>query len=69
VRERRRQQLREESGLRALSRMTFDAFEFREGEAIHTEDSYKYSLEHFARLLAGGAPPRFERALREAAGG
>jgi dimethylhistidine N-methyltransferase len=30
-------------------------FEFREGEAIHTEDSYKYSLKHFARLtsLAG----------------
>jgi L-histidine Nalpha-methyltransferase len=27
-------------------------FEFREGEAIHTEDSYKYSLEHFARLTS-----------------
>ncbi len=30
--ERRRQQLREESGLNALSRMTFDSFDFREGE-------------------------------------
>jgi dimethylhistidine N-methyltransferase len=27
-------------------------FVFREGEAIHTEDSYKYSLEHFARLTS-----------------
>ena len=27
-------------------------FEFRAGEAIHTEDSYKYSLKHFARLTA-----------------
>jgi dimethylhistidine N-methyltransferase len=27
-------------------------FEFREGEAIHTEDSYKYSLKHFARLTS-----------------
>ena len=30
--ERRRQQLREHSGLRALSRMTFESFEFREGD-------------------------------------
>jgi dimethylhistidine N-methyltransferase len=27
-------------------------FQFREGEAIHTEDSYKYSLKHFARLTS-----------------
>ena len=27
-------------------------FEFREGEPIHTEDSYKYSLKHFARLTS-----------------
>ncbi len=27
-------------------------FGFRSGEAIHTEDSYKYSLEHFARLTS-----------------
>ena len=27
-------------------------FNFREGEKIHTEDSYKYSLKHFARLTA-----------------
>jgi L-histidine Nalpha-methyltransferase len=27
-------------------------FEFREGEATHTEDSYKYSLKHFARLTS-----------------
>jgi L-histidine N-alpha-methyltransferase len=27
-------------------------FAFRAGEAIHTEDSYKYSLEHFARLTS-----------------
>src|SRR5262249_40077156 len=27
-------------------------FQFREGEAIHTEDSYKYSLTHFARLTS-----------------
>jgi dimethylhistidine N-methyltransferase len=27
-------------------------FEFREGETIHTEDSYKYSLKHFARLTS-----------------
>ncbi|HEX6513793.1 MAG TPA: ATP-binding protein [Chloroflexota bacterium] len=32
LRERKRRQLREQSGLRALSRMTFDSFEFREGE-------------------------------------
>jgi DNA replication protein DnaC len=32
MRERRRQQLSKESGLRALSRMTFESFEFREGE-------------------------------------
>ncbi|MBV8083410.1 MAG: ATP-binding protein [Chloroflexi bacterium] len=31
-RERRRRELREQSGLRALSRMTFDSFEFREGD-------------------------------------
>ncbi len=27
-------------------------FAFLEGEAIHTEDSYKYSLEHFSRLTS-----------------
>ena len=27
-------------------------FEFGSGEAIHTEDSYKYSLKHFARLTS-----------------
>ena len=27
-------------------------FAFRAGETIHTEDSYKYSLEHFARLTS-----------------
>jgi dimethylhistidine N-methyltransferase len=27
-------------------------FEFEEGETIHTEYSYKYSLDHFARLTA-----------------
>jgi dimethylhistidine N-methyltransferase len=27
-------------------------FAFREGETIHTEDSYKYSLKHFARLTS-----------------
>jgi len=32
IRERRRQELRAQSGLRALSRMTFEAFEFREGD-------------------------------------
>ncbi|HEU0169035.1 MAG TPA: hypothetical protein VFS62_14755, partial [Chloroflexota bacterium] len=31
-RERRHRELREQSGLRALSRMTFDSFEFREGD-------------------------------------
>jgi DNA replication protein DnaC len=31
-RERRHHQLREDSGLRALSRMTFESFEFREGD-------------------------------------
>ena len=29
------------------------AFVFRQGETIHTEDSYKYTLEHFARLTCG----------------
>jgi L-histidine N-alpha-methyltransferase len=28
------------------------AFSFQDGEMIHTEDSYKYSLEHFGRLTA-----------------
>ncbi len=32
LRQKRHKQLREESGLRALSRMTFESFEFREGE-------------------------------------
>jgi L-histidine Nalpha-methyltransferase len=36
-------------------RLNGRVFAFRAGEAIHTEDSYKYSLEHFGRLtsLAG----------------
>ncbi len=29
------------------------AFAFRAGETIHTEDSYKYTLETFARLTSG----------------
>jgi dimethylhistidine N-methyltransferase len=29
-----------------------EAFSFRDGEMIHTEDSYKYSLEHFGRLTS-----------------
>ena len=32
-------------------------------------DFVGYASEHFDRLLAGGTTPRFERALREAAGG
>ncbi len=32
-------------------------------------DFVAYAAEHFDRLLAGAATPRFERALREAAGG
>jgi len=36
-------------------------FSFREGETIHTENSYKYSLEHFRELAqeAGWRPSRF----------
>jgi L-histidine Nalpha-methyltransferase len=36
-----------------LVRVSGRVFAFRRGEAIHTEDSYKYTLEHFARLTSG----------------
>jgi L-histidine Nalpha-methyltransferase len=29
------------------------AFDFAAGETIHTENSYKYTLEHFTRLARG----------------
>lgn len=35
-----------------IVRVDGEAFAFQEGEMIHTEDSYKYSLEHFGRLTS-----------------
>ena len=35
-----------------IVRVGGEAFSFQNGEMIHTEDSYKYSLEHFGRLTS-----------------
>lgn len=53
-REHRRVEMHLVSRLRQKARVAGRNFEFRRGETIHTENSYKYALDHF-RTVADGA--------------
>jgi uncharacterized SAM-dependent methyltransferase len=48
-------------------RMLGTSFSFRHGESIHTENSYKYSIERFA-ALARGAGWKVRTSWTDAAG-
>jgi uncharacterized SAM-dependent methyltransferase len=52
-RERHRIEMHLISKKQQVVRMLGTSFSFRHGESIHTENSYKYSLERFAALARG----------------